>query len=148
MTIEQLWIGASGDSPIRELTTEACLLALEGTTIGRIALAIADDAEIFPVNYVLDEGAIYFRTAPGSKLLALAANPQVAFEIDGYDDSDAFSVIVKGTAERLEVQSEVDAADKLTLAPWAPTLKYRWVRILPTAISGRIFHRGQEPERY
>jgi nitroimidazol reductase NimA-like FMN-containing flavoprotein (pyridoxamine 5'-phosphate oxidase superfamily) len=100
------------------------------------------------VNFVVSQGALYFRTAPGDKLLELSVNPDVAFEIDGFDEHTAWSVVVKGVAERLETQTEIDEADQLPLTPWIPTLKYRWVRINPTAVSGRSFNRGPEPERY
>ncbi|GHF24540.1 hypothetical protein GCM10011600_27040 [Pseudolysinimonas yzui] len=56
--------------------------------------------------------------------------------------------MVKGTAERLERQADIDAADQLPLTPWVPTLKYRWVRIHPTSVTGRLFRRGPEPDRY
>lgn len=150
MSMDKLWEAAAGagDVGIADMSAGACTEALQAGSLGRIALAVADEAEIFPVNYVFDSGAIYLRTAPGSKLLGLTVNPQVAFEIDGFDEKVAFSVVVKGTAERLELQSEIEAADKLDLVPWAPTLKYRWVRILPSTISGRVFRRGPEPERY
>jgi hypothetical protein len=32
--------------------------------------------------------------------------------------------------------------------PWIPTLKYTYVRITPTSVSGRRFRRGPEPARY
>ena len=32
--------------------------------------------------------------------------------------------------------------------PWIPTLKYVYVRITPTLITGRRFERLPEPERY
>jgi len=146
----RLWDNAAATGePVATLTENACWRALEATTVGRIAIALGDgDIEVFPVNYTTTEGHILFRTAPGSKLLALAAHPRVAFEIDGFDDAAAFSVVVKGHAERIEHQQEVDAAELLPLAPWIPTLKYRWVRIVPTEVSGRVFRRGPEPERY
>lgn len=145
----RLWENATTtDSPVAALSESACWRALEATTLGRLAIAVGDDVEMFPVNYTTADGRILFRTAPGSKLLALTARPSVAFEIDGYDDSAAFSVVVKGRAERIEHQREIDAADELPLAPWIPTLKYRWVRVVPTEISGRVFRRDPEPERY
>lgn len=49
--------------------------------------------------------------------------------------------------ERVERQSEMDAAELLGLSPWIPTLKYRWVRIRPTEIAGRLFSLGPEPAR-
>jgi len=37
---------------------------------------------IFPVNYALDEGAVVFRTDPGSKLDAMAGGARVQFAVD------------------------------------------------------------------
>lgn len=136
------------DHPVRELDETECWNRVAAAPFGRLALSVYDDVDIVPVNAVLSEGNLYFRTAPGTKLAELAANPRVAFEVDGYDDATAFSVVVKGTAERLEHQADIDAADLLPLRPWIPTLKYRWVRIRPDAVSGREFRRGPEPERY
>jgi len=145
----RLWENAPAkDGPIAVLTDSACWRALGACTVGRLAIAVGDDVEMFPVNYTTADERILFRTAPGSKLLALAAHPSVAFEIDGFDEAAAFSVVVRGRAERVELQREIDAADLLPLTPWIPTLKYRWVRVVPTQISGRVFRRDPEPERY
>ena len=137
-----------GFGGITELTADACWRLLRSHDLGRIAASAAGFVDIFPINYVADDGiALYFRTAPGTKLLELAINDRVAFEIDGADKFDAWSVVVKGRAERLERQSEMDAAELLGLSPWIPTLKYRWVRIRPTEIAGRRFALGTEPTR-
>lgn len=136
------------DEPVRELDEQECWDRVAAAPFGRLALSVFDDIDIVPVNAVLSRGDLYFRTAPGSKLAELTANPHVAFEVDGYDDDTAFSVVVKGTAERLERQADIDAADQLPLTPWVPTLKYRWVRIRPTSVTGRLFRRGPEPDRY
>lgn len=136
------------DEPVRELDEQECWDRVAAAPFGRLALSVFDDIDIVPVNAVLSRGDLYFRTAPGSKLAELTANPHVAFEVDGYDEDMAFSVVVKGTAERLERQADIDAADQLPLTPWVPTLKYRWVRIRPTSVTGRLFRRGPEPERY
>ncbi|WP_439564337.1 pyridoxamine 5'-phosphate oxidase family protein [Microcella sp.] len=137
-----------GFGGITELTTDQCWQLLRSRDLGRIAASAAGTVDIFPINYAVDATpAIYFRTAPGTKLLELAINDRVAFEIDDHDDSEAWSVVVKGRAERVERQSEMDAAELLGLTPWIPTLKYRWVRIRPTEISGRRFALGPEPSR-
>jgi nitroimidazol reductase NimA-like FMN-containing flavoprotein (pyridoxamine 5'-phosphate oxidase superfamily) len=137
-----------GFGDISELDAEDCWQVLSANELGRIAASAGDSIDIFPVNYAVDDHAILFRTAPGTKLLELAINDRVAFEIDGHDDTTAWSVVVKGHAERVERQSEMDAAEKLGLAPWIPTLKYRWVRIHATEVSGRRFARGPEPDRF
>ena len=41
--------------------------------------------DIFPINYVVDHGAVVFRTAEGTKLAAAVLGQGVAFEIDGYE---------------------------------------------------------------
>ena len=136
------------DEVVTEMTPEENWNLLEHAQLGRLALSVRDDVDIFPINFAVFGGALYFRTSPGSKLAELTANPRVALEADRYDDETAASVIVKGVAERLELQSEIDIADALELRPWIPTLKYRWVRITPTRISGRRFRRAPEPDRY
>lgn len=137
-----------GFGGITELTTDECWQLLRSRDLGRIAASAAGTVDIFPINYAVDDlPAIYFRTAPGTKLLELAINDRVAFEIDDHDAVEAWSVVVKGRAERLERQSEMDAAELLGLTPWIPTLKYRWVRIRPTEVAGRKFTLGPEPAR-
>lgn len=138
-----------GFGGITELPTDQCWQLLRSTSLGRIAVSAAGLVDIFPINYAVNEAArtMYFRTAPGTKLLELAINDHVALEIDGHDEFEAWSVVVKGRAERVERQSEMDAAERLGLEPWIPTLKYRWVRIDPIEISGRRFALGPEPSR-
>lgn len=136
------------DEPVRVLGEAECWDRVAAAPYGRLAMSVSDQVDIVPVNVVLSGGDLYFRTAPGSKLAEIAANPRVAFEVDGYDDDTAFSVVVKGIAERLERHADIDAAEELPLTPWIPTPKYRWVRIRPESVTGRAFRRGPEPERY
>ena len=138
----------TNDAAVAALSEEECWALLERNELGRLGLTVQGEPDIFPVNYVVDGGRVFIRTAPGSKLAELAVNPHVAFEVDEYDDSSAASVVVKGLARQLELQHEIDAADALALTPWIPTLKYRWVQIAPTSITGRSFERGPEPDRY
>lgn len=135
-------------SPVQMLGAEECWDVLSRAQIGRLALSVGGEVDIFPVNFVVSAGGLLFRTAPGSKLFELSVNPRVAFEADEFDETFAASVVVKGDAERLEAQSDIDAADALPLTPWIPTLKYRWVRITPRSLTGRRFARAPEPDRY
>jgi uncharacterized protein len=136
------------EAQVNSLDDQEMWALLDRTPMGRLAVAAAGELDIFPVNYIVDEGSILFRTAAGTKLVELTVNAAVAFEIDGYDDSTAWSVVVKGRAARLDHQSEIDRADTLSLTPWIPTLKYTYVRVTPTSLSGRSFRLGPEPERY
>lgn len=139
----------TSDTDVVETLSESdCWELLSRVPLGRLATAVRSEIDIFPVNHIVDDRSLLFRTAPGSKLFELTVNPRVAFEVDEWDGTLAASVVAKGIAERLELQADIDAADALPLTPWIPTLKYRWVRIRPTSLSGRRFHRAPEPDRY
>jgi nitroimidazol reductase NimA-like FMN-containing flavoprotein (pyridoxamine 5'-phosphate oxidase superfamily) len=134
--------------PVRLLSSEECWELLLSASFGRLAASVADDIEIFPLNFVAVDRRLLFRTAEGTKLLALTVNNRVALETDDIGRADAWSVVVKGIARVLDTQAEIDAADALPLRPLIPTLKYIWVEITPTEITGRRFNLEPEPERY
>ena len=116
-------------TPTRELSEEECWRHLADAPYGRVAATAAGEIDIFPVNHKVDGHTIVFRTSAGTKLLELTIRNHVAFEVDGYTETDAFSVVVKGTAEEFDRQSEIAAAERLGITPWAPEEKDRWVRI-------------------
>ena len=130
------------------LTDRQCWDRLAEQQLGRLVTHVGDVLDVFPVNYTVDRDSIVFRTAEGSKLTELTINDRVLFEVDEYTDTDAWSVIVRGTAHRLDSAEEVRAADRLPLRPWTPTLKYNYVRIVAASVSGRDIRRGEEPDRY
>lgn len=133
---------------VGEIDEELCWKAIESSDLGRLAVAQDEKIHIFPVNYAVNGTKIYFRTAPGSKLLAVKHPTQVALEIDAVDDTAAYSIVVKGRAVHVDSPSEVASAEELPLDAWIPTLKLRWVRIAPTEVTGRVFRRGTEPIPY
>ncbi len=137
----------AANEPILSLTDEQSWQLLENTQHGRLVVVVNGAADIFPVNYATQEGTLVFRTAPGSKLAQVAVNESVVFETDGILSDEAWSVVVRGTAERLETSTDVAKAEELDLRPWVPTLKDTFVRIVPNEISGRHFAFGPHPER-
>jgi nitroimidazol reductase NimA-like FMN-containing flavoprotein (pyridoxamine 5'-phosphate oxidase superfamily) len=134
--------------PVVALSEEQCWERLREMELGRLVTHVGDILDIFPVNYIVDGGGLLFRTGQGSKLFELTINDEVLFEVDDHTETEAWSVIVRGHAHPLETFADVERADGLGLTPWIPTLKYIYVRIEPTRISGRAFHRGPEPDRY
>lgn len=134
--------------PVAALSDGECWERLGQHELGRIVTHIGNVIDIFPVNYVVDREALVFRTAEGSKLLELTVNDDVLFEVDDHGETEAWSVVVRGRAHRLETFEEVNHADNLPLKPWIPTLKNNYVRIEPTSMTGRAFQRGPEPDRY
>jgi uncharacterized protein len=133
---------------VESLGEDDCWELLQSSSLGRLAVSVGGEPDIYPVNFVASDGRLLFRTAQGTKLLELTVNQRVAFETDGVGREEAWSVVVKGTARALEKQSEIDAADQLPLRPLIPTLKYIFVEITPTRVTGRRFPLGPEPERY
>lgn len=121
---------------------------LAASSFGRLALSVANQPDIFPINYLAHNHKLLLRTNPGAKLAELTINDTVAFEIDGLADDQAWSVVLKGTARVIESQSEIDAVMNLPLKPWVQTLKYTFVEISPSSVRGMRFHLGTEPERY
>ena len=118
-----------------------CWRLLAETAVGRLAVSIANHPDIFPVNHVIDEGTIVFRTAEGTKLAAATLGIGVAFEIDGYDPEggQAWSVVAYGVAHEMEALDELMAAEELPLFPWNASPKHRWVRVQVDEVSGRRF---------
>lgn len=123
------------------LDEDACWDLLRAQPVGRLAVAVAGEVEVFPLNYLVHDGHIVFKSAQGSKLAALAANARVTFEIDGYapESGEAWSVVLKGIAHELQRMSEVYAAEELPLFPWNASPKDFFVSIRPREISGRRF---------
>ena len=135
-----------GDAVVTELSDEECRERLAGEELGRLALNVGNRLDIYPVNFVYSNGDIFFRTAPGTKLLELTIHTDVVFEVDGHTDYDAWSVVARGVAERLERDAQIEEAYGLPLEPWIPTVKMNWVRVHITQISGRYFRREPEPD--
>jgi len=129
------------------LDEEECWSLLGGEEVGRLAIAIMNVPDVFPVNFVVDRRTVVFRTAEGTKLAASVHGRAVAFEVDGYEPAvgRAWSVVVKGHGYEIERMEELFAAMDLPLFPWHAGPKGRFVRIQPLEITGRRFH--VDPDR-
>jgi hypothetical protein len=124
------------------LTEPECWSLLSSQTVGRLAVAVGNHPDIFPINYLVHEGGLVFRSGAGTKLAAAVLGRHVAIEIDGFDDRDrsVWSVVVKGEASEIDTMAERFAADDLPLYPWVAAPKPNFVRIRPTSVTGRRFH--------
>ena len=97
--------------------------------------------DVFPVDYRVLEQSIVFRTAPGTKLTALTANPAVTLQADRVESETrtAWSVVAKGRAAETTLEDEsVRTADRL-LFPSEPGTKDHIIRIDVDTITGRRF---------
>ena len=90
----------SDEDPVREMTQDECWEMLRRTEFGRLAFHLGPEVHLVPINYAVYGRTLLFRTAPGSKLVGVAMNADVVFEIDEYDEHSARSVIMRGVARR------------------------------------------------
>ncbi|MGO4587431.1 pyridoxamine 5'-phosphate oxidase family protein [Micrococcaceae bacterium Sec5.1] len=123
------------------LSFNECWNLLAAATIGRLGLVVDDHPEIFPVNYVLFDRHIVFRSSPGRKLWGAMASRPGVLEIDGYDaaTTEAWSVVARGETILMTDPDETAKVDALGLEPWQPGPKDNYIRLVPRALTGRRF---------
>jgi uncharacterized protein len=122
-----------------ELSREECHTLLGRRHLGRLAFVDREMPLILPVNYVLDDAAVIFRTDEGSKLDAAVRGAPVAFEVDGVDELErtGWSVLARGHAQAVTDPDQLDRLRQLPLVPWAPGAKPHYVRLEADEVSGR-----------
>lgn len=124
---------------LETLDEATCWDLLQANSVGRLAVAVGQQPDIFPVNYIVRDRTIIIRTAAGTKLAAAVLGTAVAFEIDAYDEAArrGWSVVVHGRASEAETLDELLEAELLPLEPWVEARKDRWITITPTEVTGR-----------
>src|SRR5688572_128323 len=133
-----------GRTGLEQLSRAECWKLLSGCEIGRLGVLVDSAPEIYPVNFVVDQDHVVFRTAGGGKVRGLERSPDMCFEVDRADpdEQSGWSILIKG---RAEVVHDSETSRRLAASPlryWAPGEKAIWVRIAPREITGRrIFRR-------
>ncbi|WP_341394678.1 pyridoxamine 5'-phosphate oxidase family protein [Arthrobacter sp. G119Y2] len=123
-----------------DLTEAECwtLLASQGT--GRVAYQDNGRVLVFPVNYVVHDRAVYFRTAREGVLGGGLDYRNASFQIDEHDAlrMDGWSVLLSGRA------SAVDDSELLTILwgrrmaePWGGGQRDVFIGIEPALVTGR-----------
>jgi hypothetical protein len=82
MINDAFWAAAAYGTGLIEIDREECLQLLAAKSVGRIAYATDAGARILPVNYILVDGSIIFRTVPDGEIYHHALSSICAFEID------------------------------------------------------------------
>ena len=141
-----MWPMAIEQGPISVLGDDEAWNLLSSVALGRLVTSFGGQLEIFPVNFVTQNGTVLFRTAEGTKLFTTVMNEKVLFEADDHTADEGWSVIIRGTARMLSSIEEIHEAEQATLMPWVPTEKLRFVRVVPSEISARHFRFGPEPQ--
>jgi nitroimidazol reductase NimA-like FMN-containing flavoprotein (pyridoxamine 5'-phosphate oxidase superfamily) len=132
-----------------ELDEAECLGLIAPGGVGRLAFAGVFDLMVMPVNYLLHEGAIVFRTAAeGTTEEDLRtgishAEYRVAFEVDEIDPRarEGWSVLVQGPAHHMDTEDEQAEARALGIETWAAGEREHFIKITPVEVTGRRIRR-------
>jgi nitroimidazol reductase NimA-like FMN-containing flavoprotein (pyridoxamine 5'-phosphate oxidase superfamily) len=97
----------------RALTEAECLCLLAREAIGRIVYTDGVLPTAFPVNYLLLNRSIVFRTKPDARILAADPDLYVSFEIDHFDAQTrtGWHVLVTGRCRPLHPDVAAAALD-------------------------------------
>lgn len=123
---------------LEHLDREECLRLLEHQPLGRLAVVVAGQPLIFPVNFAVDDNSVVMRTDRGTKLYG-ARNGRAAFECDGVDRRyhTGWSVLIQGVAEEVVNPLDVARLAHLPLRTWLPRPEPLWLRLRANSITGR-----------
>ena len=129
----------AGRRALMPLTDIECHQLIAPGGIGRVAFASSSGAVVLPVNFIVIESCIVFRTRPGGVIAAHADDSPVTFEADRIDEAvgEGWSVLVQGTARRVTCPDELAALlHGATVSPWPGGDRGSYIRVIPARISG------------
>ncbi len=139
MSMSEAFWTAAGSGRLAELTRQECLEALAAKRVGRLAYATTDGPRVIPVNHILTEDGIIFRTVPDGEVARYALDSTCAFEVDDIDEffESGWSVLAVGVAQLL---TEADF-QRLRFGhlpePWADGPRILFVKVPVLQLSGR-----------
>lgn len=122
-----------------ELSTRECLDLLAGEVFGRLAITTSSGPRIVPLNYVVLDDALVFRTTPYSEVAREAVGHDAAFEIDSVDRDrqTGWSVAAAGRLEALDPTELDDLRTVWVPRPWAGGQRHLYVRLRWRDLTGR-----------
>lgn len=127
-------------SGMEVLDLEECMELLASVPIGRVAMIDSGEIAVLPVNHVVMDGRVCFRSAPGAKLDAGIMQHVATFQADDYDvrNGTGWSVLVKGRADLVTDPDELEQLRDSGVRPWSnPTFRTNWVAMDASSVTGR-----------
>jgi uncharacterized protein len=115
------------------------LRLLAEAPIGRVIYSDQALPAVRPVDFVIDDGAVVIRAAPGSRFASAVQRVVVAFEADGYDPATGTGwwVTVVGDSTDVGEPHEVERLSRLVSRHWASDGDDHFVRIRIGGVAGR-----------
>jgi uncharacterized protein len=135
-----------GRSGLEHIGEPECWEHLAAAQVCRLAFPLDGRIELVPANYVAIEQRLLFRTVPGSVIDRAAGSPMV-FEVDGWTEHEAWSVVVRGPLQPVEDGDRIRHADAVGLDPWPSRDQPASVllEVVPLEVQGRRFGRRAQP---
>lgn len=125
---------------IQHLPSGKCHELLAAKSVGRVGFNGPEGPQVLPVNYVLHQSDIFFRTAVDSAISRAMPASRVAFEVDDIDEfmQRGWSILAVGGAALvvdpdLLVKLWGDRGPK----PWAAGTRPLIIRIRTSRLTGR-----------
>jgi nitroimidazol reductase NimA-like FMN-containing flavoprotein (pyridoxamine 5'-phosphate oxidase superfamily) len=133
---------------LEELSPSECIELASTVAVGRVGFVSEHDViDILPVNHIVHEGTVAFRTTDGTKLDVARRRPgsEYVFEVDQYDEETGagWSVLIRGPVESVLDEVQKAALNRTGHLAWPDaTHRVDWVRIHPESITGSRVSRG------
>lgn len=126
---------------LEELTETECLELLSTAIVGLMAFVNAEGQQLIPVNFIVLDDLIYFRTVHTGMLFELArGHDDVAFGADHHEDAfrSGWNVTARGSARRVEDRATINKVlANPNLRPWAGGVRSTVIEVRPTSVAGR-----------
>jgi nitroimidazol reductase NimA-like FMN-containing flavoprotein (pyridoxamine 5'-phosphate oxidase superfamily) len=134
---------------VEPLDEAECRQLISAGGVGRIGYSGRYGPTVLPVNFVLSEQAVVFRTGQDSPLgedlrTGIAdADYVVAFEVDEISPAtrEGWSILIQGSAHHVDSEHERERVMRSGLEAWPGGEKDLFIRIVPTRITGRRIRR-------
>ena len=134
----------------QSLEEAECLRLIAAGGVGRIGYTGRFGPTILPVNFVLHEQTIVFRTGQDSPMgqdlrTGIAdAEYKVAFEVDEINPAtkEGWSILIQGSAHHVDSAGELAEAQQSGVQAWPGGAKDLFIRIVPDRITGRRISRA------
>jgi nitroimidazol reductase NimA-like FMN-containing flavoprotein (pyridoxamine 5'-phosphate oxidase superfamily) len=124
------------------------LLERGGQHVGRLAITVAGEPLVFPLNYAVDGDAVVFRTRVGTKLTGITRS-LATFEVDDIDASGVgWSVEFEGLAQEVLDSDPAGLRSRLAaidLETWPGGDRAHMVRITPFRVHATIWTAAVRP---
>lgn len=128
-----------------QLSTDECWALIAGQTTGRIGFLHEGQVTIWPLNCIVYDRGVYFRTAEDG-VIARSGLERAAFQLDHIESvaRSGWTILVNGRVERVTDPGLLTTLwGRPTDEPWAPGQRNVFFGITGDRISGRRVHPTQ-----